>query len=73
MDRSELESRISNDTSPVFAARELLRESYNADAEAFQAAMEKAICTEGPGVKTRTVFIDDVTVYTGKASGVSKK
>ncbi|MBY5937580.1 [protein-PII] uridylyltransferase [Marinobacter nauticus] len=36
MDRSELESRISNDTSPVFAARELLRESYNADAEAFR-------------------------------------
>jgi [protein-PII] uridylyltransferase len=36
VDRSELESRISNDTSPVFAARELLRESYNADAEAFR-------------------------------------
>ncbi|MBN7770047.1 [protein-PII] uridylyltransferase [Marinobacter daepoensis] len=36
MDRSELEFRISHDTSPVFAARELLRESYNADAEAFR-------------------------------------
>ncbi|KPQ28533.1 MAG: protein-P-II uridylyltransferase [Marinobacter excellens HL-55] len=36
MDRSELESRISNDTSPVFAARELLRASYDADAEAFR-------------------------------------
>lgn len=36
MDRSELESRISNDVSPVLAARELLRESYNADAEAFR-------------------------------------
>lgn len=35
MDRSELESRISNDTSPVFAARELLRTNYVADAEAF--------------------------------------
>ena len=36
MNRSELESRISNDTSPVTAARELLRERYNADAEAFR-------------------------------------
>ena len=36
MDRSELESRISNDTSPVFAAREMLRTSYDADAEAFR-------------------------------------
>ncbi len=36
MDRSELESRISSDTSPVFAARELLRASYDADAEAFR-------------------------------------
>jgi [protein-PII] uridylyltransferase len=34
--RSELESRISNDISPVAAARQLLRDSYNADAEAFQ-------------------------------------
>ncbi|HLT13840.1 MAG TPA: [protein-PII] uridylyltransferase [Marinobacter sp.] len=36
MDRSELESRISNDQSPVFAARELLRHCYNADADAFR-------------------------------------
>ena len=36
MARSELETRISNDTSPVGAARQLLRESYNADAEAFR-------------------------------------
>ena len=36
MDLSELESRISNDTSPVVAARELLKERYNADAEAFR-------------------------------------
>ncbi|MFO8142452.1 MAG: [protein-PII] uridylyltransferase, partial [Marinobacter sp.] len=36
MNRSELESRISSDTSPVFAARELLRTSYDADAEAFR-------------------------------------
>ena len=36
MDRSELESRISNDRSPVSAARQLLRESYDADAEAFR-------------------------------------
>ena len=35
MDRSELESRISNDRSPVSAARQLLRESYDADADAF--------------------------------------
>ncbi|MGM0952151.1 MAG: [protein-PII] uridylyltransferase [Pseudomonadota bacterium] len=36
MVRSELESRISNDISPVVAARQLLRDSYNADAEAFR-------------------------------------
>ena len=36
MDLSELESRISNDISPVVAARELLKERYNADAEAFR-------------------------------------
>ena len=36
MDQNELESRISRDTSPVKAARELLRQRYNADAEAFQ-------------------------------------
>ena len=35
MDRSELESRISSDRSPVSAARQLLRESYDADADAF--------------------------------------
>lgn len=36
MDRQELEARISNDTSPVMVARELLKERYNADAEAFR-------------------------------------
>ena len=36
MDQSELESRISNDPSPVKAARELLEGRYNADAEAFR-------------------------------------
>ncbi|TNE99579.1 MAG: [protein-PII] uridylyltransferase, partial [Gammaproteobacteria bacterium] len=36
MDHSDLESRISQDASPVLAARELLRERYNADAEAFR-------------------------------------
>ena len=36
MDRSELESRISNEVSPVRAARELLQESYTADAQAFR-------------------------------------
>ena len=35
MDRSELESRISNDRSPVSAARQL-QESYDADADAFR-------------------------------------
>ena len=35
--------------------------------QAFQAAMEKAFCSGGPGSANRTVFIDDVTVYTGKA------
>ncbi|MBD3655406.1 [protein-PII] uridylyltransferase [Marinobacter sp.] len=36
MDLSELESRISNDPSPVVAARELLKQRYQADAEAFR-------------------------------------
>jgi len=36
VDRSELESRISSDRSPVSAARQLLRESYDADADAFR-------------------------------------
>ncbi|MCR8915230.1 [protein-PII] uridylyltransferase [Marinobacter panjinensis] len=36
MDFSELEASISNDASPVRAARELLKERYNADAEAFR-------------------------------------
>ena len=36
MARGELEHHISHDTSPVGAARQLLRESYNADAEAFR-------------------------------------
>jgi len=36
VDRSELESRICNDRSPVSAARQLLRESYDADADAFR-------------------------------------
>ena len=36
MARSELETRISHDISPVGAARQLLRESYEADAEAFR-------------------------------------
>ena len=34
--------------------------------QAFQAAMEKAFCQGGPGSRSRTVFIDDVTVYTGR-------
>jgi len=36
VDLSELESRISNDPSPVVAARELLKQRYQADAEAFR-------------------------------------
>ncbi len=36
MNLSELESRISNDPSPVVAARELLKQRYQADAEAFR-------------------------------------
>lgn len=36
MDRQELEARISKDASPVMVARELLKERYNADAEAFR-------------------------------------
>ncbi|HDZ38545.1 MAG TPA: [protein-PII] uridylyltransferase [Marinobacter sp.] len=36
MDRQDLEARISRDTSPVVAARELLGQRYNADAEAFR-------------------------------------
>jgi len=36
VDRQELEARISEDASPVMVARELLKERYNADAEAFR-------------------------------------
>ncbi|SHK82544.1 UTP--GlnB (protein PII) uridylyltransferase, GlnD [Marinobacter antarcticus] len=36
MERQELEARISKDVSPVMAARELLKDRYNADAEAFR-------------------------------------
>ncbi|WP_372987736.1 [protein-PII] uridylyltransferase [Marinobacter sp.] len=36
MDRNDLEHRISNDPSPVSAARELLKERYTADAKAFR-------------------------------------
>ncbi|MCL7943972.1 [protein-PII] uridylyltransferase [Marinobacter sp. ATCH36] len=36
MDFSELEASISNDASPIRAARQLLKERYNADAEAFR-------------------------------------
>lgn len=36
MDRQDLEACISRDTSPVVAARELLGQRYNADAEAFR-------------------------------------
>jgi [protein-PII] uridylyltransferase len=36
VDRQELEARISKDASPVMVARELLKERYNADAEAFR-------------------------------------
>jgi [protein-PII] uridylyltransferase len=36
VNRGELEHRISQDRSPVSAARELLKESYNADADAFR-------------------------------------
>ncbi|NWO07923.1 MAG: [protein-PII] uridylyltransferase [Alteromonadaceae bacterium] len=36
MARGELETRIREDASPVGAARQLLRESYDADAEAFR-------------------------------------
>ncbi|MBZ0333260.1 [protein-PII] uridylyltransferase [Marinobacter sp. AL4B] len=36
MDRSELEHRISHDSSPVVAAKEFLQHHYQADAEAFR-------------------------------------
>lgn len=36
MNHEELEARISQDTSPVMAARQLLKERYDADAEAFK-------------------------------------
>lgn len=36
MEHPELEARISGDTSPVMAARELLKQRYDADAEAFK-------------------------------------
>jgi len=53
--RSELESRISNDRSPVSAARQLLRESYDADASAFrQGADVRAL------VRSRADTVDTV-------------
>ncbi|MFN2360575.1 MAG: [protein-PII] uridylyltransferase [Marinobacter sp.] len=55
MDFSELEARISNDASPVMAARELLKERYHADAEAFrQGADVRAL------VHSRSGTIDSV-------------
>ncbi len=55
MDFSELETRISKDTSPVRAARELLKERYNADAEAFrQGADVRAL------VHSRSATLDTV-------------
>ncbi len=55
MARSELESRISNDRSPVSAARQLLRESYDADASAFrQGADVRAL------VRSRADTVDTV-------------
>jgi [protein-PII] uridylyltransferase len=57
VDLSELESRISNDISPVVAARELLKERYNADAEAFrQGADVRAL------VHSRSGTLDTVLV-----------
>ncbi|MBK1874210.1 [protein-PII] uridylyltransferase [Marinobacter sp. 1-3A] len=55
MTRQELEARISRDPSPVMAARELLKERYSADAEAFrQGADVRAL------VRSRADTIDTV-------------
>ncbi|MEP1213475.1 MAG: [protein-PII] uridylyltransferase [Marinobacter sp.] len=55
MDFSELEARVSNDVSPVRAAREMLKERYNADAEAFrQGADVRAL------VHSRSATLDTV-------------
>lgn len=55
MTRQELEARISEDLSPVMAARELLKERYNADAEAFkQGADVRAL------VRSRADTVDTV-------------
>ena len=55
MDRSELESRISNDRSPVSAARQLLRESYDADADAFREGADVRVL-----VRSRADTVDTV-------------
>ncbi|MFT7339460.1 MAG: [protein-PII] uridylyltransferase [Marinobacter maritimus] len=55
MDREELEASISRDPSPVKAARELLKQRYNADAEAFrQGADVRAL------VRSRADTVDTV-------------
>ncbi|WP_372966236.1 [protein-PII] uridylyltransferase [Marinobacter sp.] len=55
MELNELKNRISNDPSPVIAARELLQRSYNADAEAFrQGADVRAL------VHSRALTVDTV-------------
>ena len=55
MDRSELESRISSDRSPVSAARQLLRESYDADADAFREGADVRVL-----VRSRADTVDTV-------------
>jgi [protein-PII] uridylyltransferase len=55
VDREELEASISRDPSPVKAARELLKQRYNADAEAFrQGADVRAL------VRSRADTVDTV-------------
>lgn len=52
MDLSELESRISNDPSPVTAARELLKHHYERDAQAFREGADVRSLVHG---RARTV------------------
>lgn len=61
MDVNALEARISQDTSPVVAARELLREHYTADAEAFKAgAVNGASVGVRALVRSRSDTVDRV-------------
>ena len=61
MDENALETRISEDASPVAAARELLKQRYIADAEAFQEIASKGSAADVRAlVRSRSHTVDQV-------------